>query len=224
MASGIVVALLCFLGMFSLLGALLPMPAIVPILLYIGLLIGAQAFRETPARHAVAVVFAIIPNIASWATGQMDNALSAAGTTADKVGEDALTNAGLVYHGTALLGGGAILAGLVLGSITAFVIDKRFFAAAAYSLGGAVLGFIGLIHAQSVGWDVGGQIALGYLFAGIVLLAFGLVERRRGSGADADVAPEGVDGEEAALPGPREEPAATPATAPTSTTATPEPA
>jgi AGZA family xanthine/uracil permease-like MFS transporter len=227
MASGIVVALLCFLGMFSLLGALLPMPAIVPILLYIGLLIGAQAFRETPARHAVAVVFAIIPNIASWATGQMDNALSAAGTTADKVGEDALTNAGLVYHGTALLGGGAILAGLVLGSITAFVIDKRFFAAAAYSLGGAVLGFIGLIHAQSVGWDVGGQIALGYLFAGIVLLAFGLVERRRGSGAAADAAT-GTDTETDAgtVPEPREEPAGTaaPATAPTSTTATPEPA
>jgi AGZA family xanthine/uracil permease-like MFS transporter len=191
LASGIVVALMCFLGLFSLLGALLPMPAIVPILLYIGLLIGAQAFRETPARHAVAVVFAIIPNIASWASGQIDDALSAAGTTADKVGEDALTNAGLVYHGLALLGGGAILAGLVLGSITAFVIDKRFFAAAAYSLAGAVLGFIGLIHAPSVGWAVGGQIALGYLFAGIVLLGFGLVQRRRGQ----DVAPEPADEE-----------------------------
>lgn len=188
LASGVVVALMCFLGLFSLLGALLPMPAIVPILLYIGLLIGAQAFRETPSRHAVAVVFAIIPNIASWATGQMDNALSAAGTTAEKVGDDALTNAGLVYHGTALLGGGAILAGLVLGSITAFVIDKRFFAAAAYSLAGAALGFVGLIHAESVGWDVGGQIALGYLFAGIVLLGFGLMERRRGA-APTDVEP-----------------------------------
>jgi AGZA family xanthine/uracil permease-like MFS transporter len=158
----------------------------------------------------------------------MDDALSAAGTTADKVGEDALTNAGLVYHGTALLGGGAILAGLVLGSITAFVIDKRFFAAAAYSLGGAVLGFIGLIHAQSVGWGVGGQIALGYLFAGIVLLAFGLVERRRANGNDghgADAAPAAVDDEEAAaLPEPREEQAPATATAPTSTTASPEPA
>jgi adenine/guanine/hypoxanthine permease len=186
LASGVVIALLCFLGMFSLLGALLPLPAIVPILLYIGLLIGAQAFRETPSRHAVAVVFAIIPNIASWATGLMDNALDAAGTTAERVGEGALSNAGLVYHGTALLGGGAILAGLVLGSITAFIIDKQFFAAAAYALAGAVLGFVGLIHAESVGWGVGGQIALGYLFAGIILLGFGFVHRRAhdgGSGA-----------------------------------------
>jgi AGZA family xanthine/uracil permease-like MFS transporter len=164
--------------MFSLLGSLLPMPAIVPILLYIGLLIGAQAFQEVPKAHAVAVVMAIIPNIASWAAGQMDNALSAAGTTAAKVGEDALTNAGLVYHGTVLLGGGAILAGLVLGSIVAFIIDKNFLAAAAYCLAGAILGFIGLIHAEKVGWNVGGQIALGYLFAGIVLLAYHLVNRR----------------------------------------------
>ena len=52
LASGVVIALLCFLGMFSLLGALLPLPAIVPILLYIGLLIGAQAFQEVPKAHA----------------------------------------------------------------------------------------------------------------------------------------------------------------------------
>ncbi len=183
LASGVVIALLCFLGMFSLLGALLPLPAIVPILLYIGLLIGAQAFQEVPKAHCVAVVMAIIPNIAAWATGLMNNALAAAGTSAAQVGDEALANAGLVYHGTVLLGGGAILAGLVLGSIVAFIIDKNFLAAAAYCLAGAILGFIGLIHAEQVGWNVGGQIALGYLFAGLVLLALlGREPARRGRG------------------------------------------
>ena len=41
---------MCFLGLFGLLGALLPLPAIVPILLYIGLLIGAQAFQADAER------------------------------------------------------------------------------------------------------------------------------------------------------------------------------
>lgn len=172
LASGVFIALMCFLGMFSLLGALLPLPAIVPILLYIGLLIGAQAFQEVPKAHAVAVVFAIIPNIASWAGGLMTNAVGAAGSTPAEVGEEGFANAGLVYHGTILLGGGAILAGMVLGAIVAFIIDKRFLAAAIYCFIGAALGFVGLIHAESVGWNVGGQIALGYLFAGIVLLVF----------------------------------------------------
>ncbi len=178
LASGVVIALMCFLGLFGLLGTLLPLPAIVPILLYIGLLIGAQAFQETPKRHAVAVVFALIPNIASWASGLIDNALIATGTTASQVGEAALTNAGLVYEGLKLLGGGAILAGLVLGAITAFIIDKKFVSAAVYCFIGAALGFIGLIHAEQVGWDVGGQIALGYAFAGIILLGFAFVTRR----------------------------------------------
>lgn len=209
LASGVAIALMCFLGLFSLLGALLPLPAIVPILLYIGLLIGAQAFQETPKRHAVAVVFALIPNIASWAGGLMDNALAAAGTSAAKVGEDALTNAGLVYEGTKLIGGGAILAGLVLGAITAFIIDKEFFSAAIYCFIGAVLGFVGLIHAESVGWNVGGQIALGYAFAGIILVGFGMVQRQRGVPAPTEeprtatideVSPPAVDAPAAVAP------------------------
>ena len=52
MATGVVIALLCFLGLFGLLGAIFPTPAIVPILLYIGLVIGAQAFQASPRAHA----------------------------------------------------------------------------------------------------------------------------------------------------------------------------
>ncbi|HTK67927.1 MAG TPA: regulator [Pseudonocardia sp.] len=218
LASGVFIALMCFFGMFALLGALLPMPAIVPILLYIGLLIGAQAFQETPKAHAVAVVFALIPNIASWAGGLMTNAVLAAGSTPDKIGEQGFEDNGIVYHGMLLLGGGAILAGMILGAIVAFIIDKNFLPAAVYCFIGAALGFIGLIHAEHVGWNVGGQVALGYLFAGIVLLGFWLFTRfseAAGPGSEAGAEPkaEASDLEEA-VPAPRsaDEPeAATPA-------------
>ncbi|MGQ0777341.1 MAG: regulator [Pseudonocardiales bacterium] len=172
LASGVVIALMCFLGLFALLGALLPIPAIVPILLYIGMLIGAQAFQVVPKLHAVAVVVAIIPNIAAWAVGQMDNVLIAAGTTADEVGEDALGAAGVVYHGLALLGGGAILAGMVLGAIVAFMIDKKFLWAAGYCLAGAGLSFIGLIHGEQVQWAAEPQVALGYVLMAVVCALF----------------------------------------------------
>ncbi|WP_030455999.1 hypothetical protein [Herbidospora cretacea] len=171
MASGVVIALFCFLGLFSVLATLLPTPAIVPILLYIGLLIGAQAFQAVPRVHAVAVVMAIIPNIAAWAAGQMNNVIAASGVA---VTSDQIAAAGSVYHGTVLLGGGAILAGLVLGAIVAFIIDRNFYWAAGYALFGALLSFIGLVHAEKVGWNVGGQIALGYVFAALVLAGFGL--------------------------------------------------
>jgi AGZA family xanthine/uracil permease-like MFS transporter len=35
-----------------------------------------------------------------------------------------------------------------------------------------VLSFVGLIHGAKVGWDVDGQVALGYLFAAAVCLLF----------------------------------------------------
>jgi AGZA family xanthine/uracil permease-like MFS transporter len=189
MAAGVVVAALCFLGMFGLLGAIFPTAAIVPILLYIGLLIGAQAFQATPRAHAAAVVAALIPNIAAWATGQMDNVLAAAGTTAAEVGTEALAGAGVVYDGLLVLGQGAILAGLVLGAIVAFIIDKRFAHAAAFAACGALLSFIGLIHGEKIAWNANGEVALGYGFVAVICGAFAL----------AKIPPRVPDAEELAL-------------------------
>src|SRR5260370_38071518 len=115
MGSGVVIALFCFLGLFSLLGAVLPNPAIVPILLYIGLLIGAQAFQAVPSRHAVAVVIAIIPNVASWAQGQGVNALAAAGTPADKSGFANIAANGTILKSQLLHRVGTVQASLVYG-------------------------------------------------------------------------------------------------------------
>ncbi|MDY6808018.1 MAG: regulator [Actinomycetota bacterium] len=179
LASGVVIGILCFVGLFGVLEALLPVPAIVPILLYIGLLIGAQAFQAVPRLHAVAVVAAILPNLAEWGRGMIDNALSAAGTTADEVGAEALGNAGLVYDGLKTLGEGAVLVGLVLGAIVTFILDKKFHFAAIACGVGAVLSFIGLIHAPEVSWAASPAVALGYLFFGVVCIAYWFLPHAR---------------------------------------------
>jgi adenine/guanine/hypoxanthine permease len=105
-----------------------------------------------PANHAPAVVLAIIPNIAEWAKTQIDGALGAAGTTVAAVALDKLGGTGVLYHGLALLGGGSVLAGMVLGAMAAFIIERRLVAAAVTALFGAALAFIGLIHARHLGW------------------------------------------------------------------------
>jgi adenine/guanine/hypoxanthine permease len=170
----------------------------VPILLYIGLLIGAQAFQAVPRIHAAAVVIAILPNLAQWASGLIDNSLAAAGTSAAQVGNAKLGNAGVVYDGLTTLGQGAVLAGLVLGAIVTFIIDKRFVAAAIAAGAGAVMSFVGLIHAAKVGWAADPQVALGYLLLGLVCLGYGLLARSSpGPGAIAEPA---LDTEHAATP------------------------
>ena len=177
MASGLFIAVLCFCGLFGLLSTVLPLPAIVPILLYIGLLIGAQAFQSTPRLHAAAVVMAIVPNLAAWGSGLIDNALAAAGTTAAELGPEALGNAGLVYEGLHVLGQGAVLAGIVLGAMVTFILEKQLFRAALTAAIGAALSWIGLLHAEQVEWAASPGVALGYVFLAVVLAAIGLSQR-----------------------------------------------
>jgi adenine/guanine/hypoxanthine permease len=168
LVTGVAIFLFCTFGVFPLLSAILPVPAIVPILLYIGLVIGAQSFAEVPKAHYAAVVLATVPNIASWGTSQIDNALAAAGTNAGEVGGAALAGAGVVYGGLLALGNGAVLAGMVLGAIAVFVIDRKFLWAAGYAGFGAALASVGLIHGAKVELFADLKIALGYaLFAAV---------------------------------------------------------
>jgi AGZA family xanthine/uracil permease-like MFS transporter len=161
---------LCSLGILATITALVPVISILPILLYIGMLIGSQAFQETPPRHAPAIILALIPQIASWAKSQIDNALGAAGTSASKVGVETLIQNSVLYDGMSTLGGGATLVGIIIGSVTVFMIDQKFVKAAAFAMAGAVLTFFGLMHSDAIGFAMTPKVAGAYLFVGVVLL------------------------------------------------------
>ena len=170
-ATGLMVIVLSWFGIISLMSALIPVVAITPILLYIGMLIGAQAFQETPKSHAPAVVLAIVPNLAAWGKLQIDSALGAAGTNVAAVGIEKLSQVGVAYHGLAILGGGAILGGVVLGAIAAMIIDREFKKAGGFALAGAVLTFFGFMHGEAIGIGQTPVVAISYLF--VALLLFG---------------------------------------------------
>jgi len=170
-ATGIMVIILSWFGVVSVLLALVPVVAISPILLYIGMLIGAQAFQTTPAKHASAIVLALTPHLAAWSKTLMDGALGAAGTSAAAIGFDKLGQVGVLYHGLEVLGGGSILTGLVLGAIGVFVIEKKFVEASAFALAGAVLTFFGFMHGESVGLAVTPTVAIAYTIIAVFLFA-----------------------------------------------------
>jgi AGZA family xanthine/uracil permease-like MFS transporter len=169
-ATGVVVIVLSWLGIISVMVSLIPVVAISPILLYIGMLIGAQAFQETPKSHAPAIVLALTPHIANWGKLQIDNALGAAGTNAAAVGLDKLTQNGILYHGLAVLGGGSILGGVILGAIGACIIDRHFMKAGAFALAGAGLTFFGFMHGEAIGIGQTPLVALSYLGVGAIMV------------------------------------------------------
>src|SRR5215218_8993464 len=145
-ATGLMVIVLSWFGIIAVMLSLIPVVAISPILLYIGMLIGAQAFQETPKSHAPAIVLALVPHLAAWCKTLMDGALTAAGTSAAAIGFEKLGQVGVLYHGLEVLGGGAILSGLILGAIAVFIVEKKFAEAGYFAAAGAVLTFFGFMH------------------------------------------------------------------------------
>ncbi|HSI64760.1 MAG TPA: regulator, partial [Candidatus Saccharimonadia bacterium] len=169
-ATGAVVLLFCTFGIISLMSSLIPIVAISPILLYIGMLIGAQAFQETPKSHAPAIILALIPHLAAWAKVLIDNSLGAAGTNAAAVGLDKMGQVGVLYHGLEVLGGGAILSGVILAAIGVFIIDRKFWNAAAFAGTGAVLTFFGLMHGEHIGFAQSPVVTVAYFMVTAALI------------------------------------------------------
>ena len=185
-ATGLMVVVLSWFGVIAVLLALVPVVAISPILLYIGMLIGAQAFQTTPLRHAPAIVLAFTPHLATWGKLQIDTMLGAtltaaqaAGLGADKVGEvktaaiASLPQQGVLYHGLEVMGGGSILGGLVLGAIGVFIIDREFTKAAGFAFAGAVMTWFGFMHGEAVGFGVTPGVAVAYVVVAAGLYAAG---------------------------------------------------
>ena len=189
LATGVVIALICLTGSVGFLLALIPAAALFPILLFIGLVIGAQAFQTSVARHAPAIVLALVPNIAQWAKTYVDGALGAAGVTDAHTILPALNGNGVLYGGLETLGAGAVLAGLMLGAIAVFIIDRQYARAIVYCVFAAILAAVGLIHdplGLIVSFDpfsirTPNPVYLGYLFAAVVIWA--VAWREGGAGA-----------------------------------------
>jgi AGZA family xanthine/uracil permease-like MFS transporter len=135
------------------------------------MLIGSQAFQETPKKHAPAIVLALIPHVAAWGKLQIDNSLAAAGTNAAAVGFDKLWQTGVLYPGLAILGDGAILGGVILAAIGVFIVERMFVKASAFALAGAVLTFFGFMHGEAIGIGQTPVVALAYV--GVAGVLFG---------------------------------------------------
>ena len=167
-ATGLAMLLLGCLGLLGLLLKIIPIVAILPILIYIGMVVTAQAFNETPKAHAPAVALAFLPWMADWARTLINNALTVAGTSAGQLGNAALQGGGVAYPGMSLLGNSPILVGAVLGSITAFIIDKNYKNAGYWALFGAGASYIGLVHGTEFKLGAAVGPAIGYLLIALL--------------------------------------------------------
>lgn len=144
-ANGVVVTLLCCLGLVGAAAALIPIEAGAAILLWIGITIGAQPLQATPRSHAPAVVVGFFPALAAWGLLMLQLGLHGGGSTVAEVGLDALA-AQLSIRGMIALSQGFIFTSMVLAAMTVGLVERRFRVAAGWAAAAAALSATGLIH------------------------------------------------------------------------------
>ena len=150
--NGAAVALMCLSGTFALVAWAVPPDAGIAIIVWIGLVITAQAFEVTPTRHMAAVAVGMVPALVAWTTLIAKTALRSAGFgAADGMAlspalvEAAHANNFFIDGGFALEQG-FIYSAMILSAMTVLIIDGRFVSAALWSLSAASLSLVGLMH------------------------------------------------------------------------------
>jgi AGZA family xanthine/uracil permease-like MFS transporter len=174
----------CLTGTLTWIAWAVPIDAGMAIVLWIGIVITAQAFSATPPRHAPAVVVGLLPGVAAWGALLLKNGLRTAGMgtpggtpfAPDLVDKLALSDTW--GHGIFALEQGFILTSMLLAAAVAEVIDGRFVRASLWCFAGAALAACGLIHAYRftpadtvVDLTPALQHAIGYLAMGVLFLA-----------------------------------------------------
>ena len=144
--------LVCVTGSLSIVTFLIPIEALMPILIWIGVVVCAQNFQVAEKRHIPAVVLGLTPAIAGYVSLAVKHTMSVAGAT---TGTN-LYNPGFIdgfvairsfyADGMFALGQGFIYTCMILAGITYFVIERRFAVAAHWCLAGALLSAIGFTH------------------------------------------------------------------------------
>lgn len=189
--NGVVIAALCLVGGVTVVLRFVPIEATLAILLWIGIIISAQAFQAVPKRHALAVAFGLIPSLAAWALYLVEQTAQAAGVSLMDLVEK-LERSGLYLTGVFALNQGFLISAMTLSAVMAHITDRRLFQAGCWTLATAALSFAGVIHAYELtpfglrnvyGINAAPPFSIAYFVGAIILFAL----HRRHAGSDEPV-------------------------------------
>ncbi len=190
--NGVVIMLLCLFGGMSVVVRTVPMPVAFGIILWIGLIMMAQAFGSVPRRQAPAVALGLVPALGAWVLIEVQTTLGAVGSSLSAVAgrlEPTLHLSGIVA-----LSQGSLFSSMLLGACLTLIIERRFLRAAGWAAAASLLAFVGVIHAGRIeaggivnrfGWAAAPGFAAAYLTGAGVLALCHLAQRRHRAGPPA---------------------------------------
>ena len=159
--NGAFITIVCVTGTLAWIAWAVPIDAGMAIVVWIGLVISAQAFQTTPREHASAVVVGLLPGIGAWGALMAKNGLKAAGMgTPERPFTDALVGEFLKndvwIHGAFSLEQGFLFTSMLLAAAVVGVIERKWSVAAAWCAIAAALSATGLMHSYQ--WTAGDTV------------------------------------------------------------------
>lgn len=188
--NGLFVTIVALTGTLGLIVWLIPVDAGLAIVIWIGLIITAQATQTTPKAHHPAVVVGLLPGVAAWGALMAKGGLRASGFSEPwMAAQETLVGAweagGTYISGAFALEQGFIFTSMILAAVTVYIIERQFKKASLWCLAAAALSATGLMHgvqwtpADTVGalgpqWD----FVVAYAAMGVLLAAAPFITTR----------------------------------------------
>jgi len=156
--NGAFMTIICITGTLAWIAWAIPIDAGMAIVLWIGIVISAQAFQATPGAHAPAVVVGMLPGIGAWGALMAKTGLRAAGMgSPSKPFSEALIGEFLKsdtwIQGAFALEQGFLFTSMLLAAAVVGVIERKWTVAAAWCIVAALLSAAGLMHSYQ--WTSG---------------------------------------------------------------------
>jgi AGZA family xanthine/uracil permease-like MFS transporter len=151
--NGAFVTIVCLTGTLAWIAWAVPVDAGMAIVLWIGIVISAQAFQATPREHSPAVVVGLLPGIGAWGALMAKNGVRAASAAFGPKLIAGFQQSDTWIEGAFALEQGFLFTAMLLSAATVAIIERRFRSAAAWCLAAAALSAIGLMH--SYRWTPG---------------------------------------------------------------------
>lgn len=184
--NGLFIGIICFTGTVGWVIRAVPLEAGVGILLWIGIIICAQAFQATPKHHAPAIAFGLFPCLAAWGTMMLESGLRTAGSSF--YAAQAASDSGSLFHGILALNQGFLFSSIIFAATAVHLIERDFLKAAVWSLVAALCAYLGLTHAYvitpagvlpDIGWGTAKPYAANYMLFSLFFLGIHAWRRTR---------------------------------------------
>jgi AGZA family xanthine/uracil permease-like MFS transporter len=161
--NGLFFTVVCLFGLLGYIAHAVPIDAGMAIVLWIGIVIAAQAFQATPRAHAPAVVIGLLPGIAAWVSMLMGATLRAGRVVLDQPGvkysldrlsDELRTQSDTWLSGVLALEQGAIFTATILAAMTVALIERKHVQAGLWCVAAALLSATGFMHGYA--WNGAG--------------------------------------------------------------------